>query len=735
MIKASALTVLLLFLVLVPGSPAIGESELMEGNRLIKESSPYLQEHAHDPVDWYPWGEEAFSKAKREDKPIFLSIGYSACHWCHVMRRESFSDEKVAKILNEHFVPVKVDREERPDIDNLYMNAVTAMTGSGGWPLTVFITADGKPFYGGTYFPVKDTYGLPGMTNLLTSVIEAWKNKRDDLVRSSELLLETISGKGEEPGEEKKDISEKDLKELLKVAYSNLIKKMDTRYGGIGEAPKFPMAYSVSFLLRYWKRTGSKEALKLAEKTLSEIAKGGITDQIGGGVHRYSTDRQWKIPHFEKMLYDQALLSRAYVEMYQVTGKKEYSVWARDILDYVMRELKSPSGGFYSSEDADSIYGDDAKEEEGAYYLWNKEEIIRILGADKGEMFSYRFGIEDAGNAMDNTNGEFKGKNVLHVAKDMDAVATRFKKDEDKINEELAASKNILGQERTKREHPRKDDKVLTDWNGLMISSLATGGRVLDEGRYIKAGEEAAVFLLENLVTEEGKVLHRYRNGESGIDGMIEDYAFLVQALLDLYETTFNVRYLKEAKSLTDKMIDLFWDDASGGFFFVSDEAEKLVFRNKEVYDGAVPSGNSVAVMDLARIAGFTTDEKYIKKAREVLKAFSGVLTRSPENYLEMMNSIDFVLGPDREIAVVQGEDGPLTGELLTEIHETYLPNKTLVLIPREEKEREDLENLVPWIAGKVSKEGISTVYVCRDRKCDRPVSEPVKLKEMLEAK
>ena len=722
---------ILLMLFLLPHFNVSGDEQLKEANRLIKEKSPYLLQHAYNPVDWYPWGKEAFKKAEEEDKPIFLSIGYSTCHWCHIMERESFSDKKTAGILNKNFISIKVDREERPDIDNVYMNAVTTMTGSGGWPLTVFLTPEGKPFYGGTYFPVKDTWGLPGLQGLLLSVKDAWENKREDLVASSNALLETIAGREKESSGSGAEILNK---ELLAAAYKRLLTRVDNRYGGIGEAPKFPMSYFVSFLLRYWKETQDEEALRIAEKTLSEIAKGGITDQLAGGVHRYSTDRQWRIPHFEKMLYDQAILARAYTEIYQVTGKKEYAENAKDIYEYVLRDMRSPEGPFYSAEDADSVPEGKEEKEEGAYYLWKREEIIRILGEEKGKTFCYYFGIEENGNAADDPRGEFDGKNVLYIAQDIGLTAAHFNKSEGHVEKTLEGSKKILFQERAKRTGPYKDDKVLTDWNALMISSLAFGGRVLGEDGYIEAAEKAAIFILDNLLTtEDGTIRHRWREGEPAVMGMIEDYAFFIQALMDLYEATFEVRYLTEAKLLTDKMLEKFWDTAEGGFFFTSSDAEKLISRNKEAYDGALPSGNSVAALDLARMARFTMDENYKKKAKDIFKAFSGYLSRSPENYLQMFIAFDFILSPNQEIVISQGKDENQLSVFLDTIYGYFLPNKTMIMRPIDRKNRESIDAASPFITGLDPVENKTTVYICNNYSCDLPVTDTGKLKSLLE--
>ena len=708
----------------------MADEEKLYTNRLINEKSPYLLQHAHNPVDWHPWGEEAFEKAKKEDKPIFLSIGYSTCHWCHVMAEESFANPGIAGIMNKYFISIKVDREERPDIDNIYMSAVMAMTGSGGWPLTVFLTPDKKPFYGGTYFPPDDKWGRPGLKTTLNSIADAWKNHRDEILRSGESLTQAIRQQSVSSAKTTFSLN----KDVFEKTYVQFLQRFDFHYGGFGNAPKFPMGHSLSFLLRYWKRAGEAKSLEMAEKTLSTMARGGIYDHVGGGFHRYSTDGQWRIPHFEKMLYDQAILSRAYLEAYQATGKEEYANTAREIFEYILSDMTSPSGGFYSAEDADSPLPENPEEKkEGAFYLWNKSEIIDILGKEHAEVFSYYFGIQPDGNALSDPQGEFKGKNIIYIAHNLTEASKHFKKSEKEIEDIIKESRVMLFKIRSKRPRPHLDDKVLVNWNGLLISSLAFGWRVLNEPRYREAAEKSAQFILKDLIREDGRLLHRWREGESAITGTIEDYAFFIHGLIDLYEATFNPDYLREAKRLSRDMLRLFWDESSGGFFFTADDAEKLFVRPKEIYDGAIPSGNSIAALDLIRLAKLTMDKEFETKAELLLKAFSNAISEMPNAYPQMLIALDFALGPSKEIVIAQGKDKEKSLPVLKAIYEKFIPNKVVVLRIREEKEQEEIAGLIPFIKNQSALEDKTTVYVCSNYICKFPTNSISKMKELLE--
>ena len=697
-------------------------------NKLIKEKSPYLLQHAHNPVDWYPWGNEAFEKAKKEDKPIFLSIGYSTCHWCHVMEEESFSNPEIAKIMNKHFVSIKVDREERPDIDNIYMSAVMAMTGNGGWPLTVFITPDKKPFYGGTYFPPEDRWGKPGLKTVLNSIADSWKNRRGEILRSGESLTQAISQQSLVSGQKTLSLNEG----ILKQSYDGFLRRFDPRHGGFGNAPKFPMGHSLSFLLRYWKRSGEPKSLEMVEKTLSSMAEGGIYDHIGGGFHRYSTDARWRVPHFEKMLYDQAILAKTYLEAYQATGKEEYAKTAREIFEYVLRDMTHPQGGFYSAEDADSPLSENSEEKrEGAFYLWNKNELVSILGKEQADIFSFYFGAEPGGNALSDPQGEFKEKNILYVARAEQEAAKKFNKSVKDIGAIIDDAKKKLFIIRSKRPRPHLDDKVLTDWNCLMISALSFGSRVLNEPQYRRAADESAKFILKNLVREDGRLLHRYREGESAILGNIDDHAFLIYGLQDLYEATFNPEYLKKAKQLTDDMIRLFWDEPNGGFFFTAHDAESLLVRQKEIYDGAIPSGNSVSALDLIRLGRLTMKREFEEKAGFLFKSFSNSILQAPNAYSQMLIALDFALGPSKEI-VIAGEPGyQETAAMINSVYKWFIPNKVVALRPPSGKEEKIVE-LIPFLKEQAPLEGKPTAYICENYVCKFPATSTEKLQSIL---
>lgn len=739
----------------------------MYTNRLIEEKSPYLLQHAHNPVDWYSWRPEAFAKAEREDKPIFLSIGYSTCHWCHVMEQESFENPEIAKILNDNFISIKVDREDRPDVDSIYMSVVTAMTGSGGWPLNVFLTPDKKPFYGGTYFPPAAKWGAPGLKDVLLSLADAWKNRRKEILESSVAIVEALKGKTLP----EKNAALRLSQETLTMAYNEFSRMFDSRHGGFGKSPKFPTAHNLAFLLRYWSRRpddtsgagtstpppysrGAPEkdkahALEMTEKTLTEMARGGIYDHIGGGFHRYSTDEQWHIPHFEKMLYDQAIAARSYLEAYQATGKKEYAHLAREIFDYVLRDMRHPQGGFYSAEDADSVdpmdegreRKDDASiilhpssfiKKEGAFYIWREDEINQILGGEDGEIFNYYFGVEPSGNAQYDPHNEFVGKNILYVAHSFEETAKQFGKSPSSVEDSIKRSRQKLFTLRSQRPRPHLDDKILVDWNGLMISSLAFGSRVLEEPRYQEAAVCAAQFILKNLKRPEGRLLHRYREGESAIAGTIADYAFFIHALLDLYEATFDVVYLKEAKGLAEIMLKFFWDDAQGAFFFTASDAEELILRQKEIYDGAIPSGNSIAALDLIRLGHLTLNGQWEKKAEEIFDVFASEISQRPSAYAQMLIALDFMLGPSREIVIADSPAKTTAPQILKRVYQIFLPNKVVVFRPSSGRELEEVTAVIPFVKEQIPLHNQTTVYVCENHVCKLPTNDLKKLEELL---
>ncbi len=710
--------VLLAGLVLIIASIVKGEKETLTAsvlhkntNRLIDEMSPYLLQHAHNPVDWYPWSKEAFEIAKKQDKPIFLSIGYSTCHWCHVMERESFTNERIAKIMNEHFVNIKVDREQRPDVDDVYMSAVQMMTGSGGWPLSVFMTPDGRPFYGGTYFPPGDMFGRPGFERVLLAIADAWQNKRAELLESAGKISAALKNLSEQTGQEALS------PDILKEAYSYLESIFDSTYGGFGGAPKFPQPSNLSMLLGYWRQARDDKALAMVEATLDAMAKGGIYDHLGGGFHRYSTDARWLVPHFEKMLYDQALLSRSYIQAYQVTRKKHYAKVTREIFDYVLRDMTDPKGGFYSAEDADS------EGKEGLFYIWEVKEIKEVLGTEKAKIFNEFYNVTGSGNFED-------GKSILNITKSVEELAKQFKQDRKVIESILQEWRLQLLEHRSKRVRPHRDDKIIVSWNGLMISSMAYGGAVLQEAKYVSAAEKAAEFILENL-QKNGRLGRYYRASKVVEPGFLDDYAFMIIALLDLYEATFDARWLVEAGELAEQMIELFGDESSGGFYLMGEGAEHLIVRSKPGYDGAVPSGNSVAALVLLKLGRLTMNQRYIDRAKQVLDAFSRRIQQSPASLSAMLIALDFWIGPTQEIVIAGDRRRQDTKEMLRLIHGKFLPN-TVILFHETGQAGEAIEKMVPFLKGQTAIDDKVTVYVCKNYVCKQPVNEVDALETLL---
>jgi len=711
-------------------------------NRLINEKSPYLLQHADNPVDWYPWGEEAFQKAVKEDKPIFLSIGYSTCHWCHVMEHESFENEEIAAKINEYFVPIKVDREERPDIDNIYMSAVTAMTGRGGWPLTAILTHDLKPFFGGTYFPPQPKWGSPGLMDILESVHKAWQDNREQLIQSSSALIESLKAK--ETSSNRGSVTAEQVfnKKILEKCFNQFSQRYDAQYGGFGGAPKFPSSHNLSFLLRYWLRTKDDRVLGMVEDTLTKMAKGGIYDHLGGGFHRYATDRYWQIPHFEKMLYDQAILSRTYLEAYQITKKDSYAQTAREIFNYVLRDMQYPDGGFYSAEDADSLDPDEyaqmtvdqtqpLEKKEGAFFLWRHEEIQKLLGKDAA-IFNHYFGVQPGGNAHSDPQEEFTGKNIIFIDQDLKETADKFQLSPEQVSEILERSKQKLLSIRRLRPRPYLDDKILVDWNGLMISSLAFGGKVLDAPQYLKAASQAADFIIEHLIREDGRLLHRYREGESAIPGMIEDYAFFTNGLLDLYEASLDFKYLKLAHQLAGDMVELFWDEAQGGFFFTASDTKELLFRQKELYDGAIPSGNSIAALVLVRLSQLTLQNQWSEKLEQLFMHFAEEITQRPSVYGQMMIALDYAIGPSQEIVIAAQERDGMVEQIHDKIYDYFIPNKVILLRTTDKVEEKEIVALAPFVENQLPLGGDTTVYLCENHVCKLPVKEVDKFEELL---
>ncbi|HEU4929061.1 MAG TPA: thioredoxin domain-containing protein [Candidatus Krumholzibacteria bacterium] len=675
----------------------------MGQNRLALEKSPYLRQHADNPVDWYPWGEEAFAKARAEDKPVFLSIGYSTCHWCHVMEHESFEDAEVAALMNRAFVCVKVDREERPDVDHIYMTVCQMMTGGGGWPLTLLLTPDRRPFFAATYIP------KPSMLAFIPRVESAWREQRDSILTDSERVTRALESavSAERGGQLAADV--------LHDGYRGFLASFDSTYGGFGARPKFPSPHNHIFLLRYWKRTQDANALAMVEKSLERMRRGGIFDQVGFGFHRYSTDATWLLPHFEKMLYDQALLLMAYTEAYHATRKETYRATALEIAQYVMRDLSSPEGGFYSAEDADS------EGEEGKFYVWTRSELETVLGGDAALAASV-FGVEDAGNFAEEASGHRSGANVLHLPRPLSEAASASRMDEGALRARMDAVRERLLEARAQRVRPHLDDKILTDWNGLMIAALARAGRLLEQPELIKRAREAAAFVEAKLTRRGGALVHRYRDGDAAIDGMLDDYAFFAWGLLELYEATFDVAYLERAVELTKHMDDRF-ADRNGGYFMTTKDTDDVIVRPKEIHDGAVPSGNSVAMLNLARIARFTGEMKWDQKARAVGESFAAQVAQIPMAHAFVMTALDFILGPTFEVVVSGKAGAPDTRRMLSALDHPYVPNKVMVLRPSDDPD--DLVELVPYARDQVPVGSAATAYICRNFACDLPTTDP----------
>jgi uncharacterized protein YyaL (SSP411 family) len=682
-------------------------------NRLIDEKSPYLLQHAENPVDWYPWGGEAFQKAKKEDKPIFLSIGYATCHWCHVMAHESFEDKEVARLLNKHYIAIKVDREERPDVDKIYMHACQSLTGHGGWPLSIFMTPDGKPFYAGTYFPKLRRSGMPGFIDILEQVSAMWQNDRSSILKSSEAITAAIQPRPDsDPSVPSLGI------ETLRKGYTQLARIFDPSWGGFGAAPKFPTPHQLTFFLRWHKRNRDLMALEMAEKTLDAMRRGGIFDQIGFGFHRYSVDEKWLVPHFEKMLYDQALLSLVYTEAHQVTGKVEFAHVARDIFTYVLRDMTAPDGGFYSAEDADS------EGVEGLFYVWTPKEVKEHLGAETGDLFCRFYGITEEGNFEE-------GRSIPYIRVPLQSFAKREGMDPTKFETILKDARKVLFDLRKKRVHPFKDDKILTSWNGLMIAAFAKGYEVFGNEAYAEAAKRAAGFILQNLRTADGRLLRRYRHGDAAYPGYLDDYAFLVWGLIELYEATFEVSYLEEAVALNKAMIDIFWDKQGGGLFFTGKGNEPLITQSKEIHDGALPSGNSVAVLNFLRLGRMTGNIGLEEKAEELTRAFSRQVQDQPMAYTQLLNALDFMIGPGREIVIAGDPALETTRAMVKAVHTRFLPNKVL-LLRSQGPEGERLVSLSLFVEAMRPINRQPTAYVCEQYACKTPIKDVEQLKSAL---
>ncbi|WP_048126518.1 MULTISPECIES: thioredoxin domain-containing protein [unclassified Methanosarcina] len=692
--------------------------EQRKANRLINEKSPYLLQHAYNSVDWYPWGEEAFEKARKENKPVFLSIGYSTCHWCHVMAHESFEDEEIARLMNETFVSIKVDREERPDIDNIYMTVCQIILGRGGWPLSIIMTPGKKPFFAGTYIPKKSRFNQTGMLELVPRIKEIWNQQHEDVLDSAEKITSTIQNMIVESAGEGLG------KEIIEEAYEELLESFDTEYGGFGGAPKFPTPHKISFLLRYWKRSGNPEALHIAEHTLDNMRSGGIYDHLGSGFHRYSTDNMWLLPHFEKMLYDQALTAIAYTEAYQVTGKDLYKETAEGILDYVLRDLTSPEGGFYCGEDAD------VEGEEGKYYLWTIEEVRSILGPDDSELITKMFNLKRGGNFEEEIRGRKTETNLFYMVLSPDSLATELEIPVEEVENRVQCAREKLLAARYERKRPSMDDKILTDWNGLMIAAFAKGFQVFRKQKYLKAAEKAADFIMETLYSPGNRLLHRYRDGAAGISGTSDDYAFLIHGLLELYEADFQLRYLKAAVSLNNELFEHFWDPVSGGLYFTANDSEALIFRKKEFTDAAIPSGNSVEMLNLLRLSRIIADPELEGTADRLERAFSDMIKKAPSGYTQFLSSLDFRLGPSYEVIISGKRESPDTVHMLEELWSHFVPNKVLVFRP--EGENPEIAGLAEYTTEQLPIEGKATAYVCQNYECQLPTTETSEMLKML---
>jgi uncharacterized protein YyaL (SSP411 family) len=696
-------------------------------NRLADEQSPYLRQHKDNPVDWYPWGEAAFETARSEDKPIFLSIGYSTCHWCHVMEAESFEDEEVAALLNDTFVPIKVDREERPDVDTIYMNVCQLMRGQGGWPLTILLTPDRKPFYAATYLPKTGRFQQMGLVDLVERVGEMWDENRDQLVSDADEVTDLLRRSVDETG------GADALDEaVLNEAHDQLSSQFDPAHGGFGSAPKFPAPHNLLFLLRQWHRTEEDRALEMATETLDRMRLGGVYDQVGDGFHRYSTDERWLLPHFEKMLYDQAMHVMAYAEAYQATGTARYARTAHEVLTYVLRDLQSPDGGFYSAEDADSE-NEEGDMEEGAFYVWSTDEVRDLLDAETAELVIDLYNMTPEGNYREEASGERTGKNILHLDSSLDEEAAHRGMSADALRETVEEARATLLDERDERPRPGLDDKILTDWNGLMIAALATAARILDEPGYEDAAVEAATFLLDTMRDADGRLLHRYRNGAAGIQAHLDDYAFLVWGLIELYEATYEPRWLRAARDLMDESLDLFWDGEEGGFYLTAVDREALIVRPKEGADGAKPSGNSVQLMNLLRLARLTGRTELEDRA-DALARWAGDQARTrPTGFTALLDGLQFALGDAREV-VIAGEEGDETTEALIEaVRGSYTPfTVTLHRPPGNELE---ITELAPFTEVQTPVDGEAAAYVCRNFQCDTPTTDPAELRRQITAR
>ncbi len=677
-------------------------------NRLINEKSPYLLQHSQNPVDWYPWGEEAFYKAKSENKPIFLSIGYSTCHWCHVMAHECFEDNEIAKLMNDNFISIKVDREERPDIDKNYMLVNQMLTGTGGWPLTIIMTPEKKPFFSGTFFPKHSFYGRIGLIDLIPKIMMLWKNQKNDINDSIENIdhaLESI---------QKNIKSETSTIKVLKKAYNQIKKTFDEKFGGFGTAPKFPVPHYLIFLLRYWNRTGDDKAIEMVKKTLDKMRMGGIYDQIGYGFHRYSTDQKWRVPHFEKMLYDQALIALVYLEAFQATRENRYAKVADEIFTYLLRDMKFHNGAFYSAEDADS------EGIEGKYYVWTKKEINNILNEEESKLFIEIFNIEEEGNYLEESTHRKNKKNILFLKYSITEIIDRLNIDGVTFKNRLDNIRKKLFLKRKTRIKPYRDDKILTDWNGLVVVALAKGGDILGKKEYIIEAEKTINFIFENLYEPQKRLLHRFRESKAEINAFIDDYVFLIWGLLEIYESTLNINYLIKAINLNKELISFFWDFENGGFYFTSKDSKDLIIRQKEIYDGAIPSGNSIAIQNLMKLYLITGDKDLMNMIEKMDKLFSRKIQENPIAYTQYLVGIDYVLGPSYSIVIAGKLESEDTNYIIESLKKKYSPNKSILL-------KDPMNNILKIDNIKYFNQinGKATAYICINNTC-KPATNDV---------
>jgi uncharacterized protein YyaL (SSP411 family) len=685
-------------------------------NHLKGEKSPYLIQHSKNPVDWYPWGDEAFEKAKQLDKPIFLSIGYSTCHWCHVMAHESFEDLDVAELLNNNFVAVKVDREERPDIDSVYMTACQIMTGTGGWPLTIIMTHDKKPFFAGTYFPKESSFGTIGLKDLLLNVMDIWRDERKDAIDSGDQIFTALKEMSVNTKGKKLDST------ILEKTYDQLSKVFDVENGGFGDFQKFPTPHSLMFLLRYWKRTGNKHSLNMVLKTLDEMAMGGIYDHVGFGFHRYSVDKNWLVPHFEKMLYDQALIAMLYTEVYSATGRAEYKKIAQQIYEYVIRDMTNVDGGFYSAEDADS------EGVEGKFYYWTYDELHSILDRNSADLITEIYNVKKDGNFNDGYSNE-SINNILHRKMDYESIARNKGLDTLDLEMKVDGILSELFNVREKRVHPHKDDKILTDWNGLMIASLSRAFQVFGEERYVEAAKNCVNFIM-NKSYQQNRLMHMFREGESAVSGNLDDYAFMIWGLMEIYMATFDVDYLQKARDLNQTVMEHFWDEENGGFYFTADDEEKVLIREKKTFDSAIPSGNSVEFLNLLRLGSFIDDPNQMDTARKLETVFSETVKRSPTGHTQFISGVDFALGPSYSVVIVGDADSEDTIEMI-KLRQLYIPNTTIIL--KDSRCPDKTNSISEGIEKKSMINGKATAHVCSTGCCKLPTNKKSEMLKLLD--